>query len=500
MRAPSTNPASINLARIKPVFRAVLLISFALTVGVIIHPVLAALIGVAALLGRYWNLDVAIIIFLASTLLIPSTMSWNFGLADFGPSRVTLILFMLTWLYYWKERKVSLKKTPLDLPIFLLTCAMLLSFTINSPSMNGSQFNQAVKTLGVSTIEWFFLFYLVASIKCSWNRTERIIKYILAFSVTISLLGLIEYFTGFKLFEEMLKYLPRPVHTTNAALQATGESILRGNINRITSTMISPHEVGLIMSMTLPFALYFLAYSMSLLRRCAWAMISAILAITLALTVTRGAFLAVFVVVCIFAVLARHWMMRTSFYFLLVLTLLVFIVMPNLRHTFVILAQSGMTGSDSSTHARVEDWSQAAELLAGREFTGIGLGQVLGHQLNYGEEVSRSFFFTDNYYLATTVELGVIGIISLVMVWLAVVGSLSRGPALDGAEGWQRRDLRLAFLAAALAFMLMCLTFDALAFSTVAKFFWFMLGLAVSFTRNERALGALADSGFIYHI
>lgn len=473
----------------------------ALIGGIFVNLWLAIFVGIASAYSVFWNLRNAWIIYLATTLLIPARFSWRIIIIDIGPSRFFLVLFLLTWVYYWRKGEVKIRKTPLDTAIFILIFSMLLSFSINSFFMNDSQFNQALKTLGVSIIEWFFIFYATSTIAKNWEEVEKYLKIIMGFTASISLVGIFEFIANFRIYDWILKYLPEPTHETAIGLQSSGAGVARAGMERIVSTTVSPHEVGLIMAMCLPFAMYFLAYKQKLYDKGIWISVVALIVIALGLSITRGATLASLAVLVCLSLLSYKWSLRFGFYFVMVFVSISFIFLPNIRNTYLGIGESslkiikaGSTKSDLSYEARSEDWPEAKKLLKDHEVAGIGLGIVTGHELDYFNQVSPSFFYTDNYYLAALTETGIIGISAYIFLGMSIIVFLSRKEQLAGVIGLQVRDLRIVFLASSLAFLVMCATFDALAFSAVARFFWVVLGLAASLAISEKSASKMAQS------
>lgn len=477
------------------------LLVIALIAGFFVNEWFAIIIGAAGVASAFWNLKNAFIIYVAATILIPSRFSWRIDVIDIGPSRLFLVLFLLTCVYYWHKGEVKFRKTPVDIAILVLLFSMLLSISINSLLMTDTQFIQAFKTLGVSLIEWFLIFYAVSSIAKSREEVEKLVKTIMVFAASISLIGMLEFVTKLRIYDWLLKYLPDPSHATDIGLQASGSGVLRAGMGRIVSTTISPHEVGLLMAMCLPFALYFLAYKKKIFKKSIWMLVVALIVIALGLSITRGALIAAAAVLICLTLLSYKRHLRFGMYFVMVFVLMTFIFLPHIRQTFVGIVQSGVkmtlagsTASDTALKARTEDWPQAKILLKDNELAGIGLGMVTGHQLDYENQVDPSFFYTDNYYIAALTETGIIGISAYFFLALGIIAFLTRREMLLGIEGLRVRDLRIVFLASLAPFFAMCATFDAFAFSTVSRFFWIILGLAASLAISEVSSSKMVHS------
>lgn len=457
----------------------------ALIGAVYVDPLLSLALGAFAIGCTVWNLDLAIRVFLAVTLLVPSTFSWRFGLFDIGPARIMLIFFIFTWIYYWKKGKVQISRTPYDLVVLLILFAMLMSFSVNSITMNDSQFNQAIKAIFVTVVEWFVLFYFVSGMFNSFERIKKITAFITVLIGIVAVVAITESIFGIRPYDWIATHLPALSLTPEKLLQTGTEDLLRGGVIRVVSTTTSPHEVGLLMAMGAPIAIYMLSIAKKLNEKVAWLIILGVIATGLSVTVTRGAYLAIIAVVACVTVLSRNSYIRLNIYYFFIFGAIIVLLVPNMKSTIGGVLLFGFTGDDASSKARSEDWPQAQALLKENELLGIGTGKVLGHQLDYGNTVKRSFFWTDNYFLAWLTETGIIGLASLSFMWLTIGITLARGKKIMGILGEKIHDLRIAYFATAIAFFIMCLTFDAFAFINVAKIFWVILGLAAALSNYE---------------
>lgn len=463
-------------------------------VGAHISPFAAMAVGLAALVIPYWNLERSLMFFLAGTLLWPYTMAWQVGPFAWGPSRGLYVLFVSTWLIAAVRGQVKLKRTPLDLAILLFVAAILTSFVINSIAMNSDQFNDATKTFGFKSIEWFLLFYLVAAIPKDWKQVRGFFKWMIIIVSAIALVGIFEYLTGFRFFEWLRHYLPggeaMRSNLHEAGLENRAGALFRGGIVRIVSTTISPHEVGTLMATTTPLVLYFIAYSKTWAKKMIWFIPFTLICAALFLSVTRGAILATGIGVTCLSLLSKNVLLRGGLVVMATIVTLAFLFIPSIPDAVLSVSTPDVLPQEGGIQSRTEDWPQAAQLLYGHELNGIGLGLVSGKLLDYGGKVARSFRYTDNYYLSVITETGYLGGGFLLVMWGTIIYSFSRKKQLDGDLGYELRDFRIAILSAAVVFMVMCFTFDALGFMAITKFFWVIVGLGFALTRIERSMAA----------
>ncbi|MBI5870712.1 MAG: O-antigen ligase family protein [Actinobacteria bacterium] len=485
---PLAQASGVSLKNGHGVLMASLVFIAAIPVALVMGPAAIIPIGLLAIIIPYWTPERSLAVFLAATLLTPSRYSWTVGPIDWGLSRLLFVAMVIGCTIAWSRGEFRLRKTPMDTAIFLFVTAMLCSFAFNSLGMTSDQFLRAAKTFGFSVVEWFILFYLVANIPKDWRQLRRFVVLICALVSIVGAVGIIEYATSFRFFEWLLRYLP-PVTplATGGSIFPSVEILTREDIIRVISTTISPHEVGLMAAMTLPLVLYFLAYAKKSRKQMALPLIAlALIAAALLLTVTRGAVLASVGAVLCLSILSNKPLLRAGIVIMASAALLSFALVPSLVGAVLDVSKPETLTKDSAVESRTEDWPQAFLLLEGHELSGIGLGKVTGHTLPYGRGVSESFIYTDNYYLGAIVEMGALGICSIALMWFGFFTVFTRRRRLPGEFGNEVHDLRIAILSSGVAFMIMCATFDALSFTTVAKFFWLTMGLGIALARIEK--------------
>ncbi len=463
-------------------------------------PLAAVAVSAAFLVVYFLSVEQALFLFLATTLLCPSTILWRFGNLDWNLSRIAFVLLVVIWILALSSKKIQLKRTPLDLAIVFFIGALFISIMVNGFHMNSDQFDRALKTFGYILLEWFALYYITATIPKNRQQIRKIFIIILFMVTIVAIVGIFEFITDIRIYEWVVKWLPggdsmRPYISEYKVTNRTG-GYLRGGILRIVSTTISPHEVGTLMAMSLPLALYFAAYARSVRNKYLWIIAIVAMVTALFLAVTRGAIIAAVVGLICLSLLSRKKFLRTAFLVVCAAILLTFIYIPALPNAFLSVSEPAAIAQDASVQDRTADWPQAVELLKGSELSGIGLAIVTEHQLDYGRTVSQQFKYTDNYYLATAVESGVLGLGALLLIWGAIFVFLTRRVRRADIRGNERRDLRIAILSSASAFMVMCFSFDALAFITVTKIFWIVVALGAALTLADRTEPVYNPSAF----
>ncbi|HET6937480.1 MAG TPA: O-antigen ligase family protein, partial [Nocardioides sp.] len=174
----------------------------------------------------------------------------------------------------------------------------------------------------------------------------------------------------------------------------------------------------------------------------------------------------------------RKWMALAGLGFLVVIKF----ASPGLLGTLLGLFQNA--GKDDSVQWRTHDYATARELIAQHFWLGRGIGTWYAPK----HEVF------DNQYLLTLVDSGVIGLATLLGIFIAAIYAAVRVrflwygvPQRDDEPARGDRDLALS-LAASLAVILPAFaTFDFLAFPTVAAFAFLLAGIAAALLRVVKA-------------
>lgn len=458
----------------------------ALAAGVFFNLYAAMVIGLIAIVLPYWQLDRALILFLAATLLWPQTLAWPVGPLLWGPSRIMFLALVLTWVFAWSKGWVALRNTPLDLPLLLFIAVLFISEVIISSGMTADQFSRSIKVIGFTLVEWFALYYIVTSIATSKKVIQKIIGIMIVLISIVALVGVIEYLTGVRVFEWLRLYLPggesmrSNIH--EQLLQKKLWAFYRGGIVRIVSTTISPHEVGTLMVMTLPLVIYFIAYVRSWRQRLPCMISLGLIVSALILSVTRGAMLASIIVILCISLFSKKGLLRATIILMAASVIIAITIFPNLSNVLMTVSSAGDISGDTSIYTRAEDWPEAFRLIQGHELTGLGPGLVSGQKLvGYGTSVSQSFKSTDNFYLSTFAETGILGIASLIFILSSIFAILIRRRRLSASDsGDEVYDLQIALLSSSVGFMFMSFTFSAFNFMTVTKYFWVIVGLGMA--------------------
>ena len=296
-------------------------------------------------------------------------------------------------------------------------------------------------------------------------RLERLVSVLVALASVVAAFGLIQFLTPF----DPVAYVRIP------GLELTREissETARGVLDRPFSTTLHPIELGVVMAMVFPLALYRLSLASDLrwdkVRR--WTSVLLIGA-AVPLTVSRSAVLAVSVAVLYYSFGLRGRSRLNLLASAVLAVLVARAVVPGLVGTLSNLFLG--SGDDPSIQTRLSDVDVVLSMISTHPLLGWGPGIMSVDE----------YLLLDNQYYVSTVETGVIGLVAL--FGLIVIGFVTgRRVARSADEATRRlaRALSGSILAAGVAMA----TFDGLFFRIFSGTLFVLLGITGALWRLER--------------
>jgi hypothetical protein len=255
--------------------------------------------------------------------------------------------------------------------------------------------------------------------------------------------------------------------------------LTRGALNRVSGTAVYPIELGVVAGMLLPLAIYlgFHDTGRSAARR--WTP-AALIALGVPASVSRSAVLAFVVALAVLIVLMPVRQRVIAFLAMPLTLVAVFMTAPGLIGTLATFFGAG--ASDASVQSRLSDYPMVERFLAEAPWFGRGGWTYIA---------PNAFDVLDNQYLKTAVELGLVGVLALVVFFIApAIAALSaRRHSVDP----ELRFLCAALAGAALAAAVCSLTFDSLSYPMFIGVYSLIIGLIGAGWRL--AVGAEARAG-----
>lgn len=256
-------------------------------------------------------------------------------------------------------------------------------------------------------------------------------------------------------------------------LTDTGNQAVYG-FNRIFATFAHPNPYAFYLTMLLPMGIVLLLKDGSSSRKIILGILCAIMGISLILTYTRAAWIAVFLAILLLGTFRYRKLLLISVPLFFLLIKFNPFVTQRLADVFEF---SSYYNSENSFISRVNLWSEAIPLIFSRP--------ILGHGLS-----SFRFGFREmahNDYLRVAFETGLIGLGAYLWILLSL---LRRAIYMYRRIGMQYfKSLTLGFISILIAYVTIMLTDNLMRSLVVQWYFWIFAGIAYSLYKvdTERA-------------
>ncbi|WP_030765941.1 O-antigen ligase family protein [Streptomyces sp. NRRL F-2664] len=403
--------------------------------------------------------------YLALAFFIPSNLTLP-GLGGVGtPANVFALLALFWYLATWlagRIRPASGTRLP-RVAMWLLAVSVLASYIANAGRGSVRKELLGADRGLIALLVWVSLVVLVTAGIHDRARLDVLMRRAVVMGSVVAAVGFYDFFTATNIADSI--GIPG---LTSGVPQIT--TLNRGAFTRPRSTTAQPLEFGGMLALLLPFAVQ-QAFDPVRSRVKAWRRWGpvALMGGALPLTVSRTSIIGALIVVL---VMVPRWQPQRRWTAIGVLAGAVAcfkVVVPGLIGTITALFASFLSNSDSSTQARTVKYSAIVPYLDERPLCGRGLGTF----------IPELYFFTDNQYMLTLAETGLLGLIALLFLFLT---GIHQGGAIRRlAVGESDRELGQAFFASAAVALVVSATFDALSFPMFAGMFFLTIAAGGSY-------------------
>ncbi|HEX5089020.1 MAG TPA: O-antigen ligase family protein [Nocardioides sp.] len=418
--------------------------------------------------------------FVVLQLVLPARLVMNYLPLSLSAASLVALALGTLWLCAQLTTTLGAAKgrNPVRTMLFAYSCALLASYA----SAAFSFLPPDERAIGDHTMVIAFALIFVSLAVCDGVRSRERIYFLLHVVVVC---GAIVAFVGILQF--LLHFDPTPLLRPpgmhfGSFDPSTGS---RDGLTRAAGTTSNPLEFGVFCAMVLPLAIHVAFRASKAGRRAAfWWTCVALVGGGLMFSVSRSAILGVVAAgLVLFAgwpARRRVWMGVAALGFLVVIKF----ASPGLLGTFLSLFQNA--NQDSSVQWRTHDYATARELIAQHLWLGRGIGTWYAPK----HEVF------DNQYLLTLVDSGVVGLVTLLGIFLAALYAAARvGQLCSRSTGRlptaaTDRDLALSVAASIAVVLPTWATFDFLAFPTVSALAFLVAGIAGALLRVVSAEAA----------
>lgn len=294
---------------------------------------------------------------------------------------------------------------------------------------------------------------------------EKIVFALVLGGTFVAVIGLIEFFTR----SEIAPLLQLP------GLEAMGDVYLiseRNGFPRVAATATHPIEYGIILCVIWPFAMRHAVMMWSKKGRFFSLIPITLMSLALPTTMSRTAVVAFTVVV---ATMWFTWSPRRRMRFFMVVGFGIaglFVLAPQVPNAIIALFTKA--DEDISITTRTDDYSKAADLISQHLWFGRGLKTFDPIQ----------YFYVDNQYLLSLIEIGVIGTAALIGFIVTAI-TLARNTKHTARDPFMR-ELGQCCASSLTAIMLCFATFDTLSFPMIAFTTLTIVGISGALWRVNR--------------
>ena len=282
------------------------------------------------------------------------------------------------------------RATPLDAPLLFFLAVGILCMAIISPSMS-------IAVAGYRAVCQFMLWFFVLTRLIRSNKDLKTLYYsFCVMAVAVGLHGVYQYVIGVAIPQTWV---------------AAAEVGVRTRVFSITG---SPNIMGALMVMTAPMLVALAYYVKPVWLKClSWAG-AGVLCLATLFTFSRGAWFGLAVAALLFCLIVD----RRLLVLLAAGVAGLIACVPEIRNRIAFLFTSDFVEANNAG-GRAQRWSTGFMLLRTSPIFGFGLGRFGGAIAMQNQVVDGlDYFYMDNYYMKTLVEMGYVGLIAYVYLLL----------------------------------------------------------------------------------
>jgi polysaccharide biosynthesis protein PslJ len=373
--------------------------------------------------------------------------------------------YLVTWLHPALAPERGFQ--PLRRAAIGFGCAIIATYvSANRQPLPTLELNGADRGL-ILTFGWLGVLLLAADGIDSMDRLNTLLRRIVLGATAMATLGALQFFTGLN----AVKYIVIPGLTSQ---QPFTDLNIRGSLYRPSATATDPIELATVLAVCLPLAIHQARFAPPGIRLRRWTQV-VLIGMALPMTISRTAIVATLTAAI---VLIPTWPKRDRLVACVIGvlgTVAMWATIPGLAGTFLGLFSE--IGSDASSTSRTGAFSSAGSFVAAHPWLGSGFGTFL----------PQTYFFTDDQYLHSLIETGIIGLLALLALF--ATGWFTARSARRGSTDRQIRDLAQSLAAGVAASAAAFATLDAFSFMIISGITFMLLGCVGALWRITRARG-----------
>ncbi|QGG47465.1 O-antigen ligase family protein [Heliorestis convoluta] len=267
----------------------------------------------------------------------------------------------------------------------------------------------------------FLIDYTYPRIQVPIDGLRVIVQHMLWFYLAVQLLRhtkeALTLLVGFTLATTLIALHGVYQYITGAPMPSTWVDQAEVGIRtRAYSIIGSPNVLGGLLVLSTPIALA-LAYRGTPAQRLFYLGCAAVMGLCMVVTFSRGAWLGLALGIILFGAIYDRRLIAAF----LIGAILLPIALPSVADRVSYLLSPDYMNK-SAQGGRIDRWNMALDKVQEKPLTGIGLGQFGGAAADHNKNLlGHRTIYTDNYYLKTAAETGLIGLVSFIALMIAVM-------------------------------------------------------------------------------
>ncbi len=381
-----------------------------------------------------------------------------------APATLYGLLLLFYWLWHRLNRSVPERGAVVNIAAIAFALIALASHAVASTRpINAEELKLSTLSLLILG-SWVGGLLLTSDGVTDWSRLRKLVRRLATVGGLFAGFGLLQFLTG----TAWVDHLSIPGLTTNTPVYSLTQ---RGGFTRPFSTAIHPIEFGSVIAMLLPLTIVcgLLGPERSGGRWRSWVP-AGLTALAASLSSSRSTLIGIGIGVALLWPALTGMQRLVGALITLMLAGFVFVAVPGMVGAITDLF-GGLASVDSSISSRVESYGVAADYFSRYPILGRGFGTFL-----------PEYRIFDNQYLLGLVETGIVGLLSMVFLWVVPLVGVAR-VVRKSEQGSERRLLGAGLLSscavggAGLAF------FDGFGFPMMPSIWFVILGMAGAYVR-----------------
>lgn len=396
-------------------------------------------------------------------MLIPS----NLTISMIGALGTPALLLGLVALVWWTAAQMNRATSSLTPPqpirraMLWFTIGVLTSYiAATSRPIDDLELNAADRGL-LLLASWLGLVLLASDGLVGRVNLEAVLRRLVLAGGIAAFTGILQFVTG----AAIVDVIRIPGLTPNTALTSIYD---RNGFTRAAGTSSHPIEFGVVLGMVLPLALHFALNDKTRGALARWLPVG-LIAVAVPITISRSALVGVVVALLVVIPTWPAVRRRISYLVIFGVVLGIYVAIPGMLGTLTRLFTD--ISNDGSARSRTDSYSLALEFIERAPLFGRGLSTFL-----------PQYRILDNQYLGLLIEIGFVGTIALLALFLVAIVSamVSRRTSSDQTTRSLAQALAAMVAAGAVSFA----TFDAFGFPQASSLVFLGIG----------CIGALANT------